>query len=397
MKIMHLSDIHLGKSVGEISMIPDQRYILNEIVKMLQEEKADVLLIAGDVYDRNVPSEQAVELFDEFLYTLSELNLPTIIISGNHDSDERLSFGSRLFSSNNIYITGKYQGEVPCITLQDEFGPVNFYSLPFVKASLVEHFHHDEGDNCSNYEAAVETAIKHTKINTEERNVILSHQFVTGAVRPMGEEIAQDGISEGEEPILSGSEISALNVGTLERIRSFVYDAFDYAALGHIHSPQQVGRESIRYAGSPLKYSLKEVNNTKTVPIVTLCEKGNVNIELHELKPLHEMRHIKGRLKDLTASENVTDSEDYIYCTLTDENQIQDAMAILQSYYPNTMRIDYDNSHTRALGKGGLEEEITERSFGEIMKDFYSKMRGGEPGCEELEILEDAAKEAGII
>lgn len=380
MKFLHISDLHLGKIVNEISMIEDQKYILDELVNMAEDKAVNAVLISGDIYDRSIPPENAVRLFDDFLYMLVKKRIAVIAISGNHDSDERLNFGSRLMAGDGVYITGRYDGKMPKVVLEDEYGKVNFYMLPFMKNSIAEYFFPE--DEIHTYQDAVKCAIAHTDIDTSERNCILSHQFVTfGTV----------------DPELSGSENSIMNVGDVERIGSSVYDAFDYCALGHIHKPQQIGTETVRYSGSPLKYSLKEINRDKSAVLVTLCEKGRVNIELLPLKPLREMRHIRGKLSDLTAAENVSDTDDYIYCTLTDETPVQDAMNIIREFYPNTMKIDYDNSHTRAMEKSDIETELAERGFDELMNGFYKSMMGTEPDEESWRILTEAAKEAGIV
>lgn len=381
MKFIHLGDLHLGKSVNEFSMIRDQEYILNEILAIILERHADAVLIAGDVYDRSVPSEEAVRVLDDFLAALSSHGVRVLIISGNHDSDERLNFGSRIFRDSGVYIAGKYEGTLPCVKLADAFGTVNFWLLPFVKASLVGHYHPDE--DTSTYDAAVRTAIRcGAQVHPENRNVILAHQFVTGP-------------SSG--PSFAGSEmVRPETVGTVEQVRADAFDAFDYVALGHIHSPQPVGRATCRYSGSPLKYSLHEIDNDKSVPLVTMGEKGDVQVELIPLHPLHEMRHIKGRIEDLLSRENVVDPKDYMYVTLTDENTVWEAMRRIQQVYPNAMKLDYCNSHTDALENMDFSDVTAGRTFKQIILDFYAMQKGGEPTQEEWNILKDVAQEAGI-
>ena len=220
MKLLHLSDLHLGKSLNEFSLIEDQRYILNSILKLITEKEIDAVLIAGDIFDKSVPSEEAVRLFDTFLTELAGLNRSVFIVSGNHDSDERLNYGSRLFMAKNIYINGKYDGKIPCYTLEDSFGPVNFFLMPYVKASRVSHFYPEE--EIRTYDQAFRVAINKCNLNKEERNVILTHQFVTGA----------------SDPELSGSEVSILNIGNIDKIGADAFDDFDYVAMGHIHSAQ---------------------------------------------------------------------------------------------------------------------------------------------------------------
>lgn len=380
MKFVHLGDLHLGKSVNEFSLIKDQEYILEEILEIAEKTKADAILIAGDVYDRTVPSEEAVRLFDRFITKLSGLGKSVFVISGNHDSEERLNYGSRLFQANHIYITGRYEGKPAEVTLEDVYGKVHVWSVPYVKASHVAHYH--EGETIRTYDEAVRSVIKRCSINPKERNVILTHQFVAG---------------KQHDPELSGSESAVLSIGTIEKVGADCFDDFDYVAMGHIHSPQKIGRESLRYAGSPLKYSLnqREIQSEKSVPVVTLEEKGHVKVELYPLKPMREVRRLKGELKRLLA--HAVDTDDYIYATLTDETIQFDAMARLREVYPNLMKLDYDNSTTRAIRESDGAADTEGKSFKELVEDFYRLLDGRMPGEREWQLIEEAAKEAGII
>ncbi len=381
MKFLHLGDLHIGKSMGEFSLIEDQRYILEQIVKLAQEEEAEAVLIAGDVYDKAIPSEQAVRVFNDFLCDLAAKKIKTFVISGNHDSDERLNFGSSLFENSGIYIAAKYEGRLYKQELVDEQGKVNVYLLPFVKASQVRHYFPEEEINT--YEDAVRVILQKADMNIEERNVLVAHQFVTG---------------ESTEPELGGSESAAvLNVGTVERIRAACFRDLDYVALGHIHSPQKVEWEKVRYSGSLLKYSLSEVRGEKSVPVVTLGEKGNVDIKPVPLKPLRDVRHLKGRLEQLLDKSNLHGQEDFIYVTLTDENPVNDAMSIFQQYYPNTVKIDYDNAHTRGIAQMDISQIAQNRTFGEVIADFYRSMYGCEISEEEMAVMEAVAREAGVM
>ena len=379
MKFIHLGDLHLGKNVNDFSMIEDQRYILDQIIDIIEARQIDGVLLAGDIYDRSVPSEEAVKLFDAFLTKLASLGKSVFAVSGNHDSDERLHFGSSLFAAKHIYINGRYDGEIPYIDVEDQHGPLHIWLLPYIKASRVGHFFPDA--DTSTYDKAFRRAIDNAGVNAAERNVIVLHQFVTGAVR---------------EPELAGSETMALNVGTLDKIGADCFDAFDYVAMGHIHSGQQVGRETCRYAGSMLKYSLdkKELARVKTVPMITMGAKGHVDVELVELKPLREIRHIKGKLKALI--DSATDTEDYIYATLTDEETQFDAMARLQEVYPRVMKLDYDNQATRALGAEGDGPDRESKSFRELIGDFFELYHGSQPTEKEWIIIEETAREAGV-
>lgn len=378
MKFLHLADLHLGKTVNEYRMTDDQKYILEEILQIVKDRKIDCVLIAGDVYDKNIPSEEAVALLDGLIRSLAELRVKVFIISGNHDSDVRLDFGRDLFADQGIYITGVYDGTVPCVTLEDEFGPVHIWSLPFVKASRVAHFH-PEADT-SSYDTAVRSALAYCDINTDERNILLAHQFVTYS---------------GKDPETAGSENTASDqVGTVEKVDAGAFEKFDYTALGHIHRPQKVGRDTVRYAGSPLKYSLSEIGHQKSVPLIDLTD--TVNVELIPLVPIRDMRHLKGPIASLLDPKNLTDPQDYVYVTLTDEEIIPDAMSRVKAYYPNCMKLDYENSHTNEIENYVLED-VTKISFREQMSKFYQLAEGQEPGEEEWKILTETASEAGII
>ena len=381
MKLLHIGDLHLGKSLGDFDLIGDQKYILDQILGIIKEKAVDGVLIAGDVYDKAVPSEAAMNLLDYFLSSLSRSGVSTFMISGNHDSDDRLNYGSDLFAANQIYIASKYDGTLYRRTVTDAHGEADIYLLPFVKASQVKHFFPDA--EIATYDDAVRVILAHAGVDSNRRNIIVAHQFVTG---------------RSEDPSLGGSEsVGTQSVGLVEKIGYDCFDAFDYAALGHIHSPQKVGREEVRYAGSPLKYSLSEVNNTKSVPIITLGEKGDVSLELIPLRPMRDLRHIKGPMKMLLDKTNITDPDDFIYVTLTDEDTVNDAMGIFQQVYPNTGKIDYDNSHTRAIEQVDISSIAENKSFSELIGDFYRLMYQCEMSEEEMKYMKVAAQEAGMI
>lgn len=381
MKLLHLGDLHLGKSLGDFDLIKDQEFILEQILKLIDKESVDAVLIAGDVYDKAIPSEAATRLLDSFLSSLASKNVKTFMISGNHDSDDRLNYGSKLFESNQIFISAVYNGHLGKYELNDGKTKVNIYLLPFVKASQVKHYYPDA--EIENYEDAVRTIIEDADIDESECNVLVAHQFVAG---------------KGEDPALGGSESAGtLSVGLVEKIGFNRFSKFDYVALGHIHSPQRVGREEVRYSGSPLKYSLSEVNNEKSVPIITISGAKNVDIKLVPLKPMRDLRHIKGRMEDLLNKANVKSPEDFIYATLTDEEIINDAMGIFQQTYPNTVKIDYDNSHTREIEQVDISKIAQNRSFSELISDFYRLMYSCEISEEEMGIMRMAAREAGVI
>lgn len=381
MKFIHLGDLHIGKSLGDFDLLEDQKYMLDQIIKLAKKQNVDGVFLAGDIYDRAIPSEGAVRILDYFLRELSANKIKTFMISGNHDSDDRLNFGSSFFEANEIYISAKYDGTLKKYTLTDEHGDLNIYLLPFVKASYVRYFYPEE--QIDTYEQAVRTVLKHAKIDTTQRNIIVAHQFVIG---------------KSEMPVLGGSEgSSAQNVGLVEQVGNDCFEEFDYVALGHIHSSQKIGREEVRYSGSLLKYSLKEANANKSIPLITLGKKGKVDIELIQIKPMRDVRHIKGPMKQLLKKENLVDLDDYIYATLTDEEIINDAMGIFQQYYPNTVKIDYDNSHTREIENYDISTIIEEKSFEELISDFYGLIYQSEMSEEEMKFMQEVARKAGVI
>ncbi|MCI7468545.1 MAG: exonuclease SbcCD subunit D [Lachnospiraceae bacterium] len=354
MKLFHISDLHIGKKVNGFSMIEDQRYILTEIIQMIEEERPDVLLISGDVYDVKQPSAEAVALLDDFLKKLAkehaDIGMDTCIISGNHDSAERLAYASSIIDMSGIHISPVYDGKVSAFRKSDEYGEVSFYLLPFLRPADVKRYFPDEDIN--SYDDAIHTVVSDLNVDTSKRNVILSHQFVTGAKR-----------SESEEVIVGGLDnISALN-----------YDDFDYAALGHIHGPQKTGRDTVRYSGTPLKYSFSEEHDKKSVVEVDLLEKGNVSISLHELTPKHDMRVIRGRYDDLMNRENYkdTDTDDYVKIVLTDEEDIPSAIEKLRVVYPNIMQLEYDNKRTRTAQTIEGDAKVDEKSPQQLFEEFY--------------------------
>lgn len=327
MKFFHISDIHLGKRLNEYSLLEDQRYILSQIVGAVDAEKPDALLIVGDIYDKSIPPVEAVTLFDDFLYELTRRKLPVLLISGNHDSAERVAFGARLFTRSGLYFAPAYQGAVTPVTLQDEYGAVDFYLLPFVKPSHVRRFHPDE--EIATYTDAIRCAIGHMPLEANRRNVLVTHQFVTGAT-----------LSDSEE----------ISVGGSENVDASVFDGFDYVALGHIHGPQQVSSERIRYCGSPLKYSFSEAGHQKSITVVQLSQKGQMQLSTIPLMPKRELRKLQGRFEELTdpAFYSRQDRDAYLQITLTNDELIPDAMHTLRRIYPNLLNLLFDNRRTAA-------------------------------------------------
>lgn len=378
MKLLHLADLHLGKTLGDFDLIEDQRYILEQILELIGREGIDAVLIAGDVYDKSIPSEAATRLLDTFLSRLAESRVKVYIISGNHDSDDRLNYGSALFRSSQIYISSIFSGHMDRYVLDGGDTRANLFLLPFVKASQVKHFF-PEAD-IDSYEDAVRVILEDADIDEEQINIIAAHQFVAG---------------RGQDPALGGSEgAGTQNVGLVERIGFDVFEKFDYVALGHIHAPQRVGRDEVRYAGSPLKYSLSEANNEKSVPVITIGPDKHVKVELVRLQPRRDLRHIRGRMEELLRRSAA--EEDFIYATLTDEDYIDDAMGIFRQTYPNTVRIDYDNSRTRKAEQIDITGTTRSRSFSGLIGDFYRLIYGEEISEEEMDVMRMAAREAGV-
>ncbi len=364
MKFVHLSDLHLGKRVNGYSMIEDQKYILLKILNVIDEQKAEAVVIAGDVYDKPIPPTEAVQLFDDFLFRLVERNLQILVISGNHDSPERIAFGSRFMDKSGVHMSQVYNGKNDLVELKDKYGKVNFYMLPFVKPSNVRRFFEDEEINT--YTDAVRVAVSHMNVNKKARNVIITHQFVTGAQRSESETIA---------------------VGGTDNVDSYVFDDFDYVALGHIHGPQNVGKNTVRYCGTPLKYSFSEISHKKSVTVVEMKEKGNVKVSTVELTPKLDMREIKGTYEDLTFKKNYenTNTEDYLHIILTDEEDVADAVAKLRCVYPNLMKLDYDNTRTRNSFALTQAEETEKKSDTELLSEFFEKQNGKPLSDEQLE------------
>lgn len=349
MKLIHLSDLHIGKRVNEVSMIEEQSYILAKILEIIENEKPGAVLISGDIYDKSIPSAEAVTLFDDFLCRLAQLKLEAFIISGNHDSPERLAFGRRLMESTGIHLSPVYDGAVYPITLTDSHGDVHFWLLPFLKPAHVKRFYPEE--DIGSYTDAIRCVIEKMNMDPAERNVLLTHQFVTGSATCESEEIS---------------------VGGSDNVDAAVFDGFDYVALGHIHGPQNIGSERIRYCGTPLKYSFSESGHKKSVTVAELEEKGSLQIRTIPLIPKHDMREIRGSYDALTAKSFYagTAVEDYLHIILTDEEDVPEAMARLRVIYPNLMKLSYDNTRTRSNAvidsAVGVQTKSPLQLFGEL-------------------------------
>ena len=350
MKLIHLSDLHIGKRVHEVSMTEDQEYILTKILHIIDDEKPDAVLIAGDVYDKSVPSAEAVTLFDDFLCRLAKRQVPVMIISGNHDSPERLAFGGRLLEGSGIHISPVYDGKLAPITLEDRHGAVDFWLLPFIKPIHVKRSFPDE--EILSYTDAVRAALKALPLDRARRNVLVTHQFVTGA-----------DTCESEE----------LSVGGSDNVDASVFDDFDYVALGHLHSPQKVGRETVRYCGTPLKYSFSEAGHYKSVTLAELGEKGDLTLRTLPLIPKRDLRQLRGTFEALTDPEQYRHgaNDDYLHIVLTDEEDVPEAIGKLRLIYPNILKLSYDNTRTREDRTVGDAGDVKRRSPLELFGELY--------------------------
>ena len=371
MKLIHLSDLHIGKRVNEISMIEDQEYILYQILKIIDEEQADAVLIAGDVYDKSIPSAEAVTLLDDFLCRLAQRDIPVFVISGNHDSPERLAFGNRLMEDRGVHISPVYDGNVASISLEDDHGVVDFWLLPFLKPAHVKRYFPDGG--IESYTDALRTAVAHMGIDPAKRNVLLTHQFVTGAATCDSEEIS---------------------VGGSDNVDASVFADFDYVALGHIHGPQNIGSNKIRYCGTPLKYSFSEEHHHKSVTVVELGPKGQLELKLRPLTPKHDLRSIRGTFAELTdkAFYGNTVTDDYLQIILTDEEDVPEAIGKLRIIYPNLMKLTYDNTRTRTNRIIDNAEDVKRKSPIQLFEELYES-QNNQPMSEEqhqfaLELIE---------
>ena len=354
MKILHLADLHLGKRVNEMSMIEDQKYILDQIITLIKEESVGIVLLCGDIYDKSIPTIEAIHLLDEFLDQLSKMAIKVLMISGNHDSIDRLSFGKSLFTRSNLYIASQFENEIEKITVKENGITVNFYMLPFVKSAYISHIFQLQTDS---YEECFRYLIEHTKIDEEETNILLSHQFVT---------------ANKKNPELSDSETSSL--GGIDNIDFHIFDPFDYVALGHIHKPQAMGREMVRYAGSILKYSFSEIHMDKKATILTIDAKKEISLSFHPLKPLRDMREIECSLEELLKKQcEIGNQEDYMHVILTDEEQILDAIGKVRTIYPDVMQISFKNRrHMKQLESAQIkEDQISDQSPAELFEQFY--------------------------
>ena len=396
MRFVHLADLHIGKKVNEFSMIEDQRFVLKQVLDVVEEGKTDGVILAGDIYDKAVPSAEAVGLLDWFLTELSNRKMPVYIISGNHDSGERLAFGAQMLKDSGIYVASVYDGTLEPIVLEDDYGELFLYLLPFVKpvyvkralqsetreADILEEtdvlteavqedvFKEGDKETIQTYNDAVKAVLDNANVSPESRNLLVTHQLVTGATRCESEDIS---------------------VGGIDNVNASLFEDFDYVALGHIHGPQSMTRDTIRYAGTLLKYSFSECTHKKSITIVELKEKGNVLVETIPVKPLHDMREIKGTYETLMSYDFYKDSdrEDYLKVVLTDEEEIPNVMGRLRTVYPNIMKLEYENTRTKTIRQ--IEEaEITEdKSPLDYFEEFYEKQNNQELTMEQRQLAQE--------
>lgn len=360
MKFLHLADLHIGKRLNEMSLLEDQQYILNQILGIIDQEAPDAVLLAGDIYDKSVPAAEAVVILDDFLTSLAQRAMPVCMVSGNHDSPERLGFGGRIFERQGLHVAGVFDGSVTYVDLKDEHGMVRVWLLPFLKPSMIAPFYADRV--FASWQDALCTVLSDMPLDASCRNVLVAHQFVTGV---------------GVDPERSDSE--AFQIGTAENIDVTAFAAFDAVALGHLHGPQRIDRDVIRYAGSPLKYSFSETRHQKSVSMIELAEKGNVTIRLVPLTPLRDMREVRGPLADLVlAGRMLSQTQDYIRAILTDTDEPYDAIGQLRQVYPNLMRIDFDNRRTLLDAKWQEEApiDIEQKSPTDLFCEFFEQQNG---------------------
>jgi len=374
MKFLHLSDLHIGKVVNRYPMLAEQRHVFEQVIGYIKTEKPTAVIIAGDVYDRAIPSVEAVRLFDDFLTELAGEDVAVMIVSGNHDSPERMNYASRLLSDKKLFLCGSFDGKLNKLVLTDKYGEVNFWLLPFVKPLSVRGFFGDS--DIETYDVALAAILETADIDYASRNVLVSHQYYTKA---------------GVTSVRSESELNP--VGGLDAIDSRLIEQFDYVALGHLHGAQSVGATHIRYAGSPIKYSFSEWRQEKSLSLVTLNEKGNLDIATLPLTPIHDMREIKGEIDKLMSDEvsSLADKEDYLRVILTDEEEIIDPMGKLRSVYPNVMSLDFDNSR-KSIDLGMVvtsAEKIEKLSPYDLFADFFLEAQGSTMSTEQTEIVRE--------
>ena len=358
MKILHTSDLHIGKRANEYALLEEQEFVLKQIIDIAQSEKPEAIILAGDIYDKSIPSAEAVSLFDDFLVNLAKLGKDIFIISGNHDSAERIAFASRIMEASKIHLSPVFNGKIVPIILNDGETELAVYMLPFIKPAIVQHFA-DEGTEIKTYDEAMRYVISQMGIDKTRRNILVTHQFITNAERTESEDVM---------------------VGGLDNIDASAFDGFDYVALGHLHRPQSCGKETIRYSGSPLKYSFSEVNDKKSVTIIEIKGNDSPSITPKPLTPLHEWFDLRGTYDELTAKTFYNGKgyqEAFVRITLTDEDDIPDGMRKLKSIYHRLMELRYDNKRTRAgMTSIGKPMDVEALQPDKLFGDLFEKQNG---------------------
>ena len=368
MKFVHTADLHLGKTLNDVSFLEDQVYALAQISAIAREEKADAVLIAGDVYQKASPPSEAMAVFDRFITELAENGIRVFLISGNHDSSQRISYFSALIRESGVHVSERFEGALQQFVVKDAYGEVVVHLLPFLKPSQVRRWL--PGEKITTYQDAVEAVLRSSPIDEKKRNVLLCHQFITGSETSDSEEKA---------------------VGGLDNIDASVFQAFDYVALGHIHKPQRMTRDTLRYAGSPLKYSFSEANHRKSVTVVSLYEKGDISVKTVPLTPLHDLRLVDGFLADLM---RMPYSEDYVWITVRDELVPPDARLSLSTVFPNLMKFTVSNSRTKVDIDVLAKDSMENKSVAELFSDFYRLQNNDQlPSEAHMKVLEKALKE----
>lgn len=377
MKVLHTGDLHIGKSLCEFSMMEEQHYILQQIVSVAKSEEVDVVIIAGDVYDRSIPPTEAVEILEEFLQELISCGIKVFMTSGNHDSPERLSFGSRFMEGEGLYIEGTFHGEIRKVTIEDSYGPVHFYLLPYVKRGVIKHYLKQD---ISTMQEAVAELLKKTDVNEKERNVMITHYFVT---------------NQGQAPLLSDSE-TIVNVGGIDNVEAGLFCAFSYTALGHIHGSQKIGEGEVYYSGSPLKYSFSEVHHKKGVNIVELKELGHVEVKRHLLNPQRDLRKIKGELQTLLKEEiySQANTADYLYVELTNEEELFDPIGKLRSIYPNVCQLQFRKNNITKEQIQLATQNIRKKTTDSLFEEFYELVTQRQIDDDRKSMITDAIKKA---
>lgn len=369
MKFLHLSDLHLGKQMNDVSLLEDQEAMLmHQIVPIAQKEHVDAVLIAGDIYQRSTPQAEAVALFDRFVSELAAMGKKVFVISGNHDSAQRISYFSVLVKPSGVYMTEAFEGQMQSVTLSDAYGELVIWMLPFLRPQQVKRFLPEE--KIVTYQDAMQAVLRQTPIDKKKRNILMCHQFITGAAT-----------SDSEDR----------SIGGLEQIDAALFDAFDYVALGHIHRPQKIRRQTLRYAGSPLKYSFSEADFDKSVPVIDMQEKGYIDVHTVALKPLHDVRRVEGMLDELM---NMPYSEDYVWATVRDENVPPDARVMLTGVFPNMLKFSIVNSKTKTDVDVMATQSMENKSIVELFVDFYRLQNNDQsPSAAHMKELEKVLRE----